>query len=70
MNFESSRDVLILSSVSRKDSGTYQCHPLKGDGVMEVKGEVELKVHCKEQLDMNGIHTYIWEESFVQMKVY
>uniref|UniRef100_A0A3B4FSL9 Cell surface glycoprotein MUC18-like n=1 Tax=Pundamilia nyererei TaxID=303518 RepID=A0A3B4FSL9_9CICH len=53
VNFESSRDVLILSSVSRKDSGTYQCHPLKGDGVMEVKGEVELKVHCKEQLDMN-----------------
>ncbi|XP_005916170.1 cell surface glycoprotein MUC18 isoform X1 [Haplochromis burtoni] len=45
VNFESSRDVLILSSVSRKDSGTYQCHPLKGDGVMEVKGEVELKVH-------------------------
>uniref|UniRef100_A0A3Q4MLN1 Cell surface glycoprotein MUC18-like n=1 Tax=Neolamprologus brichardi TaxID=32507 RepID=A0A3Q4MLN1_NEOBR len=45
VNFESSRDMLILSSVSRKDSGTYQCHPLKDDGVMEVKGEVELKVH-------------------------
>ncbi|XP_005725533.1 cell surface glycoprotein MUC18 [Pundamilia nyererei] len=50
VNFESSRDVLILSSVSRKDSGTYQCHPLKGDGVMEVKGEVELKVHCGPEL--------------------
>ncbi|XP_030602977.1 cell surface glycoprotein MUC18 isoform X2 [Archocentrus centrarchus] len=45
VDLESSGDVLILSSVLRKDSGIYQCRPLDIDGSMEVKGEVLLTVH-------------------------
>ncbi|XP_028276705.1 cell surface glycoprotein MUC18 [Parambassis ranga] len=42
----SSGDVLILSPVSRKDSGLYQCRPQHDDGGhAEVKGEVQLTVH-------------------------
>uniref|UniRef100_A0A3Q3L4M6 Melanoma cell adhesion molecule a n=1 Tax=Mastacembelus armatus TaxID=205130 RepID=A0A3Q3L4M6_9TELE len=42
---QSSGDVLILSPVSRKDSGIYQCHPVGTDGYTEVKGEMQLTVH-------------------------
>ncbi|KAM4727231.1 cell surface glycoprotein MUC18 isoform 2-T2 [Anableps anableps] len=42
---ESRGDVLMLPSVSRKDSGIYQCRPLDSVGQAEVKGEVPLTVH-------------------------
>uniref|UniRef100_UPI0037E77667 cell surface glycoprotein MUC18 n=1 Tax=Semicossyphus pulcher TaxID=241346 RepID=UPI0037E77667 len=45
VELESSGDVLILSPVSRKDSGIYQCRPLDTDGYSEVKGEMQLTVH-------------------------
>ncbi|XP_008304762.1 cell surface glycoprotein MUC18 [Stegastes partitus] len=45
VNLESSGDVLILSPVSRKDSGIYQCRPLDADDSSEVKGEMQLIVH-------------------------
>ncbi|KAI3373274.1 hypothetical protein L3Q82_006576 [Scortum barcoo] len=45
VNLESRGDVLILTPVSRKDSGIYQCRPLDNDGYTEVKGEVQLTVH-------------------------
>lgn len=48
MDLESRGDVLILSPVSRKDSGIYQCRPLDADGYTEVKGEMQLTVHCEE----------------------
>uniref|UniRef100_A0A8C2WKS7 Melanoma cell adhesion molecule a n=1 Tax=Cyclopterus lumpus TaxID=8103 RepID=A0A8C2WKS7_CYCLU len=38
-------DVLMLSPVSRKDSGIYQCRPLDADDYAEVKGEMQLTVH-------------------------
>ncbi|XP_037605561.1 cell surface glycoprotein MUC18 isoform X2 [Sebastes umbrosus] len=38
-------DVLMLSPVSRKDSGIYQCRPLDADGSTDVKGEMQLTVH-------------------------
>lgn len=49
MELESSGDVLILPSVSRKDSGIYQCRPLDAVGHAEVKGEMQLTVHCKKR---------------------
>ncbi|XP_026184386.1 cell surface glycoprotein MUC18 [Mastacembelus armatus] len=45
VHLKSSGDVLILSPVSRKDSGIYQCHPVGTDGYTEVKGEMQLTVH-------------------------
>ncbi|KAM4547357.1 cell surface glycoprotein MUC18 isoform 2-T2 [Fundulus diaphanus] len=45
VELESSGDVLMLPSVSRKDSGVYQCRPLDSAGQAEVKGEVQLTVH-------------------------
>ncbi|XP_044226138.1 cell surface glycoprotein MUC18 isoform X2 [Thunnus albacares] len=45
VDLESRRDVLFLSSVSRKDSGIYQCRPLDTDSYTEVKGEMQLTVH-------------------------
>ncbi|XP_070839474.1 cell surface glycoprotein MUC18 isoform X2 [Chaetodon trifascialis] len=45
VDLESRGDVLMLSPVSRKDSGLYQCRPLESDGYTEVKGEVQLTVH-------------------------
>ncbi|KAM8742118.1 cell surface glycoprotein MUC18 [Acanthopagrus schlegelii] len=45
VDLESRGDVLILSPVSRKDSGIYQCRPLDADGYTEVKGEMQLTVH-------------------------
>ncbi|XP_038146299.1 cell surface glycoprotein MUC18 isoform X2 [Cyprinodon tularosa] len=41
---ESRGDVLMLPTVSRKDSGIYQCRPLDSVG-QAVKGEVQLTVH-------------------------
>ncbi|KAM3601646.1 uncharacterized protein V6R79_016003 [Siganus canaliculatus] len=47
VDLESSGDVLILSPVSRQDSGIYQCRPLDADGYIsgDVKGEMQLTVH-------------------------
>ncbi|XP_047235565.1 cell surface glycoprotein MUC18 isoform X2 [Girardinichthys multiradiatus] len=45
MVLESRGNLLMLSSVSRKDSGIYQCRPLDSVGQAEVKGEVQLTVH-------------------------
>ncbi|GAA6223812.1 cell surface glycoprotein MUC18-like isoform X1 [Lates japonicus] len=45
LDLESSSDVLVLSPVSRKDSGIYQCRPLDIDTHMDVKGEMQLTVH-------------------------
>ncbi|XP_026208686.1 cell surface glycoprotein MUC18-like isoform X3 [Anabas testudineus] len=42
---ESSGDMLILSPVSRKDSGIYQCRPLGTSGYTNIKGEMQLTVH-------------------------
>ncbi|XP_070411600.1 cell surface glycoprotein MUC18 isoform X1 [Nothobranchius furzeri] len=44
-DLESSGNLLILSPVSRKDSGLYQCQPLDAVGNKDVKGEVQLTVH-------------------------
>ncbi|KAM8835386.1 cell surface glycoprotein MUC18 isoform 2-T2 [Synchiropus picturatus] len=38
-------DVLILTEVTRKDSGIYQCHPQDPDAPHKVKGEMQLTVH-------------------------
>ncbi|XP_070700035.1 cell surface glycoprotein MUC18 [Pempheris klunzingeri] len=43
VDLDSNGDVLILSPVTRKDGGIYQCHPL--DTSDEIKGEVQLTVH-------------------------
>uniref|UniRef100_A0A3P8SLX8 Melanoma cell adhesion molecule a n=1 Tax=Amphiprion percula TaxID=161767 RepID=A0A3P8SLX8_AMPPE len=45
VELESSGDVLILSSVTRKDSGIYQCRPLDATDSSDVKGEMQLTVH-------------------------
>ncbi|CAK6971393.1 cell surface glycoprotein MUC18 isoform X2 [Scomber scombrus] len=45
LDLESRGDVLILTPVSRKDSGIYQCRPLDTDSFNEVKGEMQLTVH-------------------------
>ncbi|XP_041808121.1 cell surface glycoprotein MUC18 isoform X2 [Chelmon rostratus] len=45
VDLESSGDMLMLTPVSRKDSGIYQCRPLDSDGYTEVKGEMQLTVH-------------------------
>ncbi|KAM7397530.1 hypothetical protein PAMA_005705 [Pampus argenteus] len=45
VDLESSSDVLILSAVSRRDSGIYQCRPVDADRSTEVKGEMVLTVH-------------------------
>ncbi|XP_041864867.1 cell surface glycoprotein MUC18 isoform X2 [Melanotaenia boesemani] len=42
---ESRGNVLILTPVTRRDSGLYQCRALEGDSHSEVKGEVQLTVH-------------------------
>ncbi|XP_076017579.1 cell surface glycoprotein MUC18 [Genypterus blacodes] len=41
----SSDDRLILTAVSRKDSGIYQCRPLEAESNTKVKGEMQLIVH-------------------------
>ncbi|XP_040908454.1 cell surface glycoprotein MUC18 isoform X2 [Toxotes jaculatrix] len=45
VHLDSSGDVLILTQVSRKDSGIYQCRPQDTDSFTEVKGEMQLTVH-------------------------
>ncbi|XP_072231398.1 cell surface glycoprotein MUC18 isoform X2 [Leuresthes tenuis] len=45
VDLESRGDVLIVSPVSRKDSGIYQCRPVDAGGHTDVKGEVQLTVH-------------------------
>lgn len=45
---KSSDDVLVLSPVSRRDSGIYQCRPPQADSQADVKGEMQLTVHCEE----------------------
>ncbi|KAM7373931.1 hypothetical protein PAMP_006615 [Pampus punctatissimus] len=40
VDLESSSDVLILSAVSRRDSGIYQCRPVDVDRYTEIKGEM------------------------------
>ncbi|KAM9788548.1 cell surface glycoprotein MUC18 [Neosynchiropus ocellatus] len=42
---DSSGDMLILTEVTRKDSGIYQCHPQDPGAPQEVKGEMQLTVH-------------------------
>lgn len=32
----------------RRDSGIYQCRPLEADSLPDVKGEMQLTVHCEE----------------------
>ncbi|XP_011609548.1 cell surface glycoprotein MUC18 isoform X1 [Takifugu rubripes] len=40
-----SGDILLLTSVTRKDGGIYQCRPQDVDGASEVRGEMQLNVH-------------------------
>lgn len=42
---DSSGNVLILSAVSRKDSGLYQCRPREPHSSSDAKGEVQLNVN-------------------------
>lgn len=48
MNLGDSGDVLVLTSVTRKDGGIYQCRPQDVDGASEVRGEMQLNVHCED----------------------
>lgn len=48
MDLGDSGDVLVLTSVTRKDGGIYQCRPQDVDGASEVRGEMQLNVHCEE----------------------
>lgn len=43
-----SGDILVLTSVMRKDGGIYQCRPQDEDAASEVRGEMQLNVHCEE----------------------
>lgn len=45
VNLPNNGDVLVLSSVTRRDSGIYQCRPLEADSLPDVKGEMQLTVH-------------------------
>lgn len=48
VDLEDSGDVLVLTSVTRKDSGIYQCRPQDADAAAEVRGDMQLAVHCEE----------------------
>lgn len=48
MDLGDSGDVLVLTSVTRKDGGIYQCRPQDVDAAPEVRGEMQLTVHCEE----------------------
>lgn len=56
VDLASSGDQLILTAVSRKDSGIYQCRPLEADGYADIKGEMQLIVHCEKWKHTNA-HT-------------
>ncbi|XP_029925041.1 cell surface glycoprotein MUC18 isoform X2 [Myripristis murdjan] len=45
VDLESRGNVLMLSAVSRKDSGVYRCRPLDVEPLAEVTGDVQLTVH-------------------------
>ncbi|XP_034033942.1 cell surface glycoprotein MUC18 [Thalassophryne amazonica] len=45
VDLDSRDDLLILTAVTRQDSGVYQCHPVDTDGTNEVKGQMQLTVH-------------------------
>lgn len=62
VELDSSGDTLILSPVSRKDSGIYQCRPLDIDGQTDVKGEMQLTVHCEE---WSHIHVHLHREKHI-----
>lgn len=68
MVLESRGDVLMLPTVSRKDSGIYQCRPLDSVG-QAVKGEVQLTVHCTLE-DHSSSYTRINDSVvFISFKV-
>lgn len=52
-------DVLLLSPVSRRDSGIYQSGPLEEDSHEDVKAEIQLTVHCKK-LHSKDMQTPSW----------
>lgn len=45
IDLESAGDMLVLSGVSRADSGIYQCRPLDARNSTDVKGQVQVTVH-------------------------
>lgn len=55
VGLENSGDVLVLTSVTRKDSGIYQCRPQDADATAEVRGDMQLAVHCEE--DTQKLHS-------------
>lgn len=63
VGLESGDDMLILSPVSRKDSGIYQCRPVDTDGNTDVKGEMQLIVHCKGS-SHNHTQKYIQQKEY------
>lgn len=48
MDLGASGNVLVLTSVTRKDTGIYQCRPQDVDAASEVRGEMQLTVHCED----------------------
>lgn len=56
MDLENSGDVLVLTSVTRKDSGIYQCRP-QDAAAAEVRGEMQLSVHCEEDTRKTSQHS-------------
>lgn len=48
-------DVLKLSSVTRRDSGIYQCRPLEAGSQSDVKGEMLLTVHCENHSNTTAL---------------
>lgn len=51
MDLESGGDVLVLTSVTRKDSGIYQCRPQDADVDADVRGQMQLAVHCEQDTE-------------------
>lgn len=47
MDLGTSGDVLVLTSVTRRDSGIYRCRPRDADASADVGGEMQLSVHCE-----------------------
>lgn len=61
VDLENSGDVLVLTSVTRKDSGIYQCRPQDADATAEVRGDMQLAVHCEE--DTQKLHNTQGEQT-------